>query len=148
MPSIVFHNPYSIHHVRLKKPLENLADWFPVVIGHIDGEFRVVDIQPIILVPDEAPVEAVFGGVGFERIELIINLRIDIFALAFGFAALGLNHPDCPILFHNDVVCIEQPLVAEGIQIDDGEILLAGIAVFIDPFDIVPALAILLEQLL
>ena len=63
--------------------LENLADWFPVVIGHIDGEFRVVDIQPIILVPDEAPVEAVFGGVGFERIELIFNLRIDIFVLIF-----------------------------------------------------------------
>ena len=81
-----------------------------MVIGHIDGELRVVDIQPIILVPGEAPVETVFGGVGFERIELIFNLRIDIFVLALGFAALGLNHPDCPILFHNDVVCIEQPL--------------------------------------
>lgn len=119
-----------------------------MVIGHIDGEFRVVDIQPIILVPDEAPVEAVFGGVGFEHIELIFNLRIDIFVLALGFTALGLNHQDRPVLFHNDVVCIKQPLMAEDIQIDDGEILLAGIAVFIDPFYIVPALAILLEQLL
>lgn len=58
-----------------------------MAIGHIDGEFRVVDIQPIILAPDEAPVEAVFGGVGFERIELIIDLRIDIFVLVLGFTA-------------------------------------------------------------
>ena len=82
MPSIVFHNPYSIHHVRLKKPLENLADWFPVVIGHIDGEIRVVDIQPIILVPDEAPMETMFVSVNLEGVEFVFNLDIDVFILS------------------------------------------------------------------
>ena len=145
MPSIVFHNPYSIHHVRLKKPLENLADWFPVVIGHIDGEFRIIDIQPIILVPDEAPMEAVLGGIALEGVELVFDLWIDVLVLALRFAALGLDHPDRSVLLHDDVVCVEQRLVAQSVQINDGEILLAGIAVLIDPFDIVPAFAILLE---
>jgi len=38
--------------------------------------------------------------------------------------------------------------MVQTVQIHDGEILLAGITVFIHPFDIIPAFAELLEQLL
>ncbi len=82
MPSIISHNLYSMHHVRLKKPLENLIDRFPVIISHINGEFRIVDVQPVILVPDEAPLELVLCGIILEGIELVLNLYIDVFVLA------------------------------------------------------------------
>ena len=145
MPSIISHNLYSMHHVRLKKPLEDLIDRFPVIISHIDCEFCIVDVEPVIFVPDEAPMEAVLGGIALEGVELVFDLWIDVLVLALRFAALGLDHPDRSVFLHDDVVCVEQPLVAQSVQINDGEILLAGIAVLIDPVDIVPALAILLE---
>ena len=62
--------------------LENLTDRFPVIICHVDGKFRVVDIQPIILVPDETPLETVFVSVKLEGIEFVLDLNIDVYILA------------------------------------------------------------------
>ena len=90
-----------------------------MIISHINGEFRIIDIQPIILVPDEAPMEAVLGGIALEGVELVFDLWIDVLVLALRFAALGLDHPDRSILFHDDIVCVKQPLMAQGVQIND-----------------------------
>ena len=119
-----------------------------MIIRHVDGKFCVVDVQPIILIPDEAPMEAVLGGIRFEGIELVLYLSIDVLVLAFGFTALGLNHPHRTVFLHYDVVSIEQPLMLQAVQINDGEILLPGIAILVDPIDIIAALTILLKQLL
>ena len=62
--------------------MENLAEWFPVFISQIDGKYRIVDIQPIVFVPDEAPMETVLCGIIFEGIELVSNLYIDVFVLS------------------------------------------------------------------
>lgn len=91
---------------------------------------------------------AVLGGIRFEGIELVLYLSIDVLVLAFGFTALGLNHPHRTVFLHYDVVSIEQPLMLQAVQINDGEILLPGIAILVDPIDIIAALTILLKQLL
>ena len=115
-------------------------------ISHILGKLRVVDIKLIVLIPHEAPMEIVLGCISLERIELIFDLTVDVLVLAPGFAALGFDHPDSPVLLHHDVVGIEKPLLLNAVHIDDGEILLSSVAVLIHPFNILPAFAVLLEQ--
>lgn len=89
--------------MRPKKLLEHLIDRFPVIISHINGEFRIVDVQLVFFVLDEAPKETILGGIVFEGIELV-------FRFEHRFTALGLNHPNRAIFFHNNIVCVEQLL--------------------------------------
>ena len=90
--------------------------------------------------------QSLFSSVYLERIEFVLNLTVDIFILALGLAALGFYNPYGAILLHHNVVCVKQPLMLNRIHIDDGEILLSGIAVFIHPLNIGATLAVLLKQ--
>lgn len=83
-----------------------------------------------------------------ECLKLILNLPVNVLILAFCLSAFCLNHPDCVILFLNDVVSVEEPLMPKRIQIYDREVLLTAVAVLVDPVYIVMTFTILLEQLL
>ena len=104
------------------------------------------DIKLMILIPHEAPMQVVPGSIDLECIELVLNLTVDVFALTSGLAAFGFDNPDGAVLFHDNVVSIEKPLLPDAVHIDNGKILLPGIAVFVYPFNIVSALTMLLKQ--
>ena len=109
--------------------LEFLHQRHPMVISHILSKLRIIDIELIILIPHEAPMQVMLSGIGLKRIELIFDLTVDVLVLTPGFAALGFDHPDSAVLLHHDIVGIEQPLLLNAVHIDDGEILLSSVAV-------------------
>ena len=49
------------------------------------------------------------------------------------------------MFLHNYIVSIEEPLILKPIPIYDGEVLLTGVSVLIDPFNIITAFAELLK---
>ena len=85
-------------------------------------------------------------GIRLERIKLVLDLSVNIFILALGFAALSFNDPDRSIFLHHDVVSVEKPLFLNSIYIDDGEVLLSSVTVFVHPFDVLAAFTVLLKQ--
>lgn len=84
--------------------------------------------------------EGMLRSIVFECIEFVLNLNVDILVLA-----LGLNNPDSTVFLHNDIVSIEEPLILKPIPIYDGEVLLTGVSVLIDPFNIITAFTELLK---
>lgn len=82
-----------------------------------------------------------FCSIVFECIEFVINLNVDILVLALGLATLDLNNPDSAVFLHNYIVSIEEPLILKSIPIYDREVLLPGISVLVDPFNIITAVA-------
>ena len=108
-------------------------------------EFCIVDIKLIIFVSDKSPVEGMLRSIVLECIEFVLNLNVGILVLALGLATLGLNNPDSAVFLHNDIVSIEEPLILKPIPIYDGEVLLTGVSVLIDPFNIITAFAELLK---
>lgn len=111
-----------------------------MVICHIMCEFCIVDVKLIVFVSDESPVEEMFRSIVLECIEFVLNLNVDILVLA-----LGLNNPDSAIFLHNYIISIEEPLILKPFPIYDGEVLLTGVSVLIDPFNIITAFAELLK---
>lgn len=107
-----------------------------MVICHIMCEFCIVDVKLIVFISDESPVEGMLRSIVFECIEFVLNLNVDILVLVLGLATLGLNNPDSSIFLHNYIVSIEEPLILKPIPIYDGEVLLTGVSVLIDPFNI------------
>lgn len=83
--------------------------------------------------------EGMLRSIVLECIEFVLNLNVDILVLALGLATLGLNNPDSAVFLHNDIVSIEEPLILKPIPIYDGEVLLTGVSVLIDPFNIITA---------
>ena len=144
--STTYRTIFYVLHSKCLLRLEFLRQRHPVVIRHILGKLRVVDIKLIVLITHKAPIQVMLGSIGLKRIELILDLTVDVLVLAPGFTALGFDYPDRAVLLHHDVVGIEKPLFLNAVHIDDGEILLSGITVLIHPFNIVPTLAVLLEQ--
>ena len=126
--------------------LKNSINITPVFICHVDGKFGVVNIQSVILITHKSPMQAVFRCIGFECIEFIFYLAVDIFIMALAFAALGFDYPDGTVFFHHDIVGIEQPLFLNAVQINDREILLPRVSVFVDPLNIIASFAILLKK--
>lgn len=116
-----------------------------MVICHIMCEFCIVDVKLIVFVSDESLVEGMLRSIVFECIEFVLNLNVNILVLALGLATLGLNNPDSFIFLHNYIVSIEEPLILKPIPIYDGEVLLTGVSVLIDPFNIITAFAELLK---
>ena len=108
-------------------------------------EFCIVDIKLIIFVSDKSPVEGMLRSIVLECSEFVLNLNVDILVLALGLATLGLNNPDSAVFLQNDIVSIEEPLILKPIPIYDGEVLLTGVSVLIDPFNIITAFAELLK---
>lgn len=51
-------------------------------ICHVLGEFRIIDIELIVLIPDKSPMYPFFVGVCLERIEFVLNLTVDVLILA------------------------------------------------------------------
>ncbi len=102
--------------------LKYLCNWFPVIIGHINRKIGIVDIKAIIFVSDETPMKAMRSGIVFECVKFIFYLNIDIPVFALGLTALGFNYPYRTVLFHYDIVGIEEPLMLQTVQIDDREI--------------------------
>ena len=98
-----------------------------MVICHIMCEFCIVDVKLIVFVSDESLVEGMLRSI------------------ALGLATLGLNNPDSSTFLHNYIVSIEEPLILKPIPIYDGEVLLTGVSVLIDPFNIITAFAELLK---
>ena len=116
-----------------------------MIICHIMCEFCIVDVKLIVFVSDESPVEGMLRSIVLECIEFVLNLPIYVLVLTFGLATLGLNNPDSVVFLHNYIVSIEEPLVLKSIPIYDGEVLLTGASVLIDPFNIITAFAELLK---
>ena len=85
--------------------------------------------------------EGMLRSIVLECIEFVLNLPIDVLVLAFGLATLGLNNPDSAVFFHNYIVSIEESLILKPIPIYDGEVLLTGVSVLVDPFNIIAAFA-------
>ena len=112
-----------------------------MVICHIMCEFCIVDVKLIVFVSDESLVEGMLRSIVFECIEFVLNLNVGILVLALGLATLGLNNPDSSTFLHNYIVSIEEPLILKPIPIYDGEVLLTGVSVLIDPFNIITAFA-------
>src|SRR5699024_8981428 len=102
----------------------------------------IIEIQSIILIPNESPMQTLFPGIRFKCIEFILYLNVDVFILSMTLTALSLNNPNGAVLHHNDVIGIEQPLVLKSVYIDNREVLLPGITVFVYPLNILPTLAI------
>ena len=116
-----------------------------MVIYHIMCEFCIVNIKLIVFVSNKSPMEGMFRSIVLECIEFVLNLNVDILVLALGLATLGLNNPDSAVFFHNYIVSIEEPLILKPIPIYDGEVLLTGVSVLVDPFNIITAFAELLK---
>lgn len=116
-----------------------------MVICHIMCEFCIVDVKLIVFVSDESPVEGMLRSIVLECIEFVLNLNVNILVLALGLATLGLNNPDSFIFLHNYIVSIEELLILKPIPIYDGEVLLTGVSVLIDPFNIITGFAELLK---
>jgi len=116
-----------------------------MVICHIMCEFCIVDVKLIVFVSDESPVEGMLRSIVLECIEFVLNLNVNILVLALGLATLGLNNLDSSIFLHNCIVSIEEPLILKPIPIYDGEVLLTGVSVLIDPFNIITGFAELLK---
>ena len=91
-----------------------------MVIRHIMSKFRIVDIKLIVFVSNKSPMEGIFSSIALECIEFVRKLNIDIFVLALGLTALGLNDPDGAILLHNDIISIEQPLILKSVHVHTG----------------------------
>ena len=89
--------------------------------------------------------EGMLRSVFLKSVEFVLNLPIDVLVLTFGLAALGLNNPDSAVFLHNYLVSIEEPLILKPIPIYDGEVLLTGVSVLVDPFNIITAFAELLK---
>ena len=85
-------------------------------------------------------------SIRLERIKLVLNLTVNIFILASRFAALSFNYPNRSVFLHHDVVSVKKPLLLDSVYIDDGEILLSGVTVFVHPFDVLATFAVLLKQ--
>lgn len=65
-------------------------------IRHILGEHGIIEIQSIILIPNESPMQTLFPGIRFKCIEFILYLNVDVFILSMTFTALSLNNPTVP----------------------------------------------------
>ncbi len=112
-----------------------------MVIYHIMCEFYIVDVKLIVFVSDESPVEGMFHSIVFECIEFVLNLNVDILVLALELATLGLNNLDSAVFLHNYIVSIEEPLILKSIPIYDREVLLTGVSVLVDLFNIITFVA-------
>lgn len=64
------------------------------------------------------------------------------------FSTFGFNYPDRAIFLLDNIVNIEEPLMLQTIDVDDREILLTGITIFINPFDIISCFTKLFKQYL
>ena len=110
-----------------------------MVICHIMCEFCIVDVKLIVFVTNESPVEGMFRSIVLECIEFVLSLNVDILVLALGLATIDLNNPDSAVFLHNYIVSIEEPLILKSIPIHDREVLLTGVSVLVDPFNIITA---------
>lgn len=128
--------------------LKYIRQRLPVLICHITGKFCVVDIQAIILVPDETPMKIMVSGIISEGIKFIFNLSVYIFIFSFHFAAFCFDYPYGTILLHNNIISVEQPLMKQSVSVNDGKVLLTSITILVDPLDIFTTFAVLFKKLL
>ena len=66
----------------------------PSIVSHINGKFRVIDIQQIVLITHKAPLNALLGSIVLESVKFVFDLIVDIFIFAFAFSAFGFDNPD------------------------------------------------------
>ena len=102
----------------------------------------------MIFITDKPPTEVPTFSILLKGIELVFNLSVDIFTLTLILTAFCFDDPDGSIFFLYNIIGIEKPLLLNTVQIYDGEILLAGIAILVYPVDIDAVLTVLFKELL
>ena len=90
--------------------------------------------------------DALLCSIVLEGVKFVFDLVVDILILAFAFSAFGFDNPNSAVFLFYDIIGIEQPLVTESVNIDDRKILLTGIAVFINPFNIITLFTMLFKE--